>query len=122
MLVTAAGCSRDPVAGLQASPASRAVLIGNGQEAVAGTELPDPVAVRVLDEVGRPVSGQIVRFEVTVGGGEVFAGAAVTDSRGYAREWWTLGLKPGLNRLQVRILDSAMAPGEPLGTFEAIGI
>lgn len=122
LVLAASGCSRQPMASLQASDVSHAVLIGNGQEAVAGTALPEPIAVRVLDEVGRPVAGQIVLFEVTAGGGEVFAGAAMTDSRGYAREWWTLGLKPGINRLKVTTLDDSMRPDQPLGIFEAMGI
>lgn len=120
-LATAA-CSHEPVASLKTGEVSQAILSGSGQEAMAGMELPNPVQVRVLDEVGRPLAGQVVRFEVTAGGGEVFAGAAVTDSRGYAREWWTLGLKPGVNRLEVRILDAALQPGRILGTFEARGI
>ena len=121
MFVTiSAGCSRaDLLAGLDAGPASEAVLIGNDQQAAAGAELAEPVTVKVLDAAGRPVAGQMVNFVVTAGGGEVYAGASVTDTQGLARDWWTLGAEPGVNRLEVRAVDSATGAPVVFGTFQA---
>lgn len=122
LLFAAAGCSRSaPVELLDSSVATQAVLIGNGQVAAAGTELPRPIVVRALDDSGRPVKGQIVNFVVTAGGGEVYAGAAVTDERGMARDWWTLGPRPGINRLEARAVNSTTGEAIVFGTFVALG-
>jgi hypothetical protein len=119
---TAAGCSRaDMLASLESGPASQAVLIGDGQQASAGSELPSPVTVKVLDSVGRPVPGQMVKFVVTAGGGEVFAGVALTNEEGMAAEWWTLGSAPGVNLLEARAIESPTSAGIALGSFSATG-
>ena len=49
----------------------------------------------MLDDDGESVHGQVVNFRVTAGRGSVFAGVAVTDADGYARERWTLGTVAG---------------------------
>lgn len=119
-VATSAGCSRaDLLANLDAGSASEAVLIGNDQQAAAGAELPEPVTVKVLDAAGRPVAGQMVNFVVTAGGGQVYAGASVTDAQGLSRDWWTLGAEPGLNRLEVRAVDSDTGARVVFGTFQA---
>ena len=118
--LSSGACSRaDMLASLEAGPASQAVLIGDGQEAAAGSELPSPVTVKVLDAVGRPVPGQMVKFVVTAGGGEVFAGVALTNEQGLAAEWWTLGDSPGINLLEARAIDSLNSDGLVLGSFAA---
>lgn len=122
LVAVTAACSRSaPVAVLDSSLATQAVLIGNGQVAAAGTELPRPIVVRVLDDASRPVQGQIVNFVVTTGGGEVYAGAAVSDERGMARDWWTLGPQPGINRLEARAVNSTTGEAIVFGTFVALG-
>jgi hypothetical protein len=123
-IALAAGCSRsDPFQpGLQAGPASRAVLSGSDQRAPAGTELPQPVVVKVLDAAGNPVPDQIVNFVVTGGGGEVYAGAAITNRQGVAQEWWTLGPRPGPNTLEARAVDSGSGEALVFGTFQATGL
>ena len=122
LVALAAGCSRAaPVDALDSTLATHAVLIGNGQVAAAGSELPRPIVVRVLDDARRPVPGQIVNFVVTTGGGEVYAGAAVSDERGMARDWWTLGPEPGINRLEARAVNSTTGEAIVFGTFVALG-
>ena len=96
-------------------PLSMSVVSGDGQEAPPGTELPNPLVVRVEDARGRPVSGQIVNFRVVSGGGSVFAGAAISNRNGLAQERWTLGFG-GLQQLEARAIDPAT--GAPL-TFAA---
>ena len=95
------------------------MVAGDAQSARPGTELAEPLVVRVTDGTGIPRVGQIVNWVVTEGGGHVFAGRALTDSLGYAREWWTLGPEPGRNVLEARAVDSST--GEPLvfGRFAA---
>jgi hypothetical protein len=65
--------------------------------------LADPIVVRVTDGQG-PVAGILINFVVVEGGGQVFAGAALTNSQGEARERWTLGTA-GENAVEARGVD-----------------
>jgi hypothetical protein len=119
-LVVASGCSRADLmrSELEAS-ASSAILSGNDQRGLVGSELPDPLVVQVLDASGRPVARQPVNFVVTAGGGSVYVGMAITDAKGLAREWWTLGSSPGTNTIEVRALDRISSKPLVLGRFYA---
>lgn len=119
-LVFSSGCSRADLlrSELEAS-ASSAILSGNDQRGLVGTELPDPLVVQVLDATGRPVARQPVNFVVTQGGGSVYVGMAITDARGLAREWWTLGPTAGTNIIEVRALDRVSSRPLVLGRFYA---
>jgi hypothetical protein len=94
---------------------------GDEQTATPGAELPEPVVVRVLSADGAPVAGQIINFVVTEGGGSVFAGRAITDAAGMARERWTLGDAPGANRLEARAVDSTNGERLVFAMFHATG-
>ncbi len=87
------------------------VVSGDDQSGPPGEELPDPLVVLVETPEGKPVQGQIVNFRVVAGGGSVFAGAALTNSEGIARERWTLG-EEGAQRVEARAVDTET--GEPL--------
>ncbi len=78
-------------ADLAAGPIALAVVSGNGQTGVVGTELPLPLVVKVTDNKGKGVEGLTVNFRVIGGGGSVWAGAATTDASGNAQDYWTLG-------------------------------
>lgn len=119
----ASGCSRSDLLRpeLEASAAS-AVLGGNDQEGRVGTALPLPLTLQVLDASGRPVEKQPVNFVVTKGGGRVYVGMAVTDGRGIAREWWTLGPEPGQNVIEVRAVDRITGRPLVLGKFYAMAV
>lgn len=119
-LIFSSGCSRADLlrSELEAS-ASSAVLSGNDQRGLVGTELPDPLVVQVLDATGRPVARQPVNFVVTQGGGSVYVGMAITDAKGLAREWWTLGPAAGTNAIEVRALDRVSSRPLVLGRFYA---
>jgi hypothetical protein len=80
------------------------------------------VTVQVLDAAGKGVPDQIVKFVITEGGGEVYAGAALTDKQGFAREWWTLGEQAGENAMEVRSMASGTGEVLVFGTFRAIGL
>jgi hypothetical protein len=104
-------------------PLSMSVVSGDGQHGAPGTELTDPLVVRVEDARGRPVVGQIVNFRVVSGGGSVFAGAAISNRSGLVQERWTLGFGD-LQRVEARAIDPAT--GAPLtfavftATFDSI--
>jgi hypothetical protein len=56
------------------------------------------------DGKGHPVKGQLVNFVVVEGGGTVFAGSAITDNKGVAQDYWTLGCCES-QALEVRAVD-----------------
>src|SRR5688572_30259484 len=99
------GCTDEMVTdrGLQPSVASLEIVSGQGQSAQAGTELPNPLVVRVVGSNGLPMPNQIVNFQVVAGGGRVVAGAALTNASRIAQERWTLGSTVGSEqRLEAR--------------------
>lgn len=61
---------------------------------VLGTTLSPPLAVRVVDEDGRPVPNAPLLWYV-LGGGSVSAVDSTTDAEGRARATWTLGTNAG---------------------------
>ncbi len=85
--------------------ASLEVRSGEDQWAVAGQTLPDPVVVRVTDEIDQPVWGATVRFEPEAGSGGVDPETAMTDSLGLASGVWTLGPSSGAQRIAARAAD-----------------
>ena len=97
------------------------VIDGGEQIAVPGQELPEPIVVRVTDDDGRPVSGILINFVVTVGGGHVFAGSALTNADGEARERWTLGVE-GENLLEARGVDQATGDAIVYATIRATAL
>jgi hypothetical protein len=64
---------------------------------IAGESI--PVSVRVNNTTGTPVSGVIVTFAVTIGGGTVTPASSVTGGGGEASATWTLGALAGPNIL-----------------------
>jgi hypothetical protein len=70
---------------------------GDGQSGTAGTTLPNPLVVQVVDASGNPVAGQVVRFRVMpAGAGGILDGVPdvsdqITDADGRAQVSWQLG-------------------------------
>lgn len=98
------------------------IVSGDDQEARVGTELSSPLVVKVTDDDGRPVRGQIVNFVVVSGGGSVFAGTAQTNEQGEARERWTLGTSTAAadsQRVEARAVDAATGAALVFATFSA---
>jgi len=81
------------------------VVSGDNQAARAYTQLAQPVVVQLLTSKGKPIKGQVVTFRTLYGTGSVFAGAAITDANGFARDWWTLGDGGFENALEARTVD-----------------
>lgn len=104
------------------APAELAIVSGDLQTRTVGRELTSALVVRVTDDKGRPIEGQIVNFRVTAGGGTVFAGAALTDDDGQARERWTLGTVAGdTQRVEARAVDPATGAALVFAVFRAVG-
>jgi adhesin/invasin len=97
--------------------AARGLIIvsGNGQLAPAGTVLPLPLVVRLLDGSGNPISGGAVSWVVGQGGGSVEPGTSATGADGSASARWTLGRGLGTNTL------SAVVSGVGTVQFSATG-
>jgi hypothetical protein len=100
------------------SELSLSVISGDFQSGAPGTELAAPLVARVEDNRGRPVSGQVVNFRVTSGGGSVFAGVAISGRDGIVREHWTLGFF-GAQQLEVRAVDNATGAKITFAVFHA---
>ena len=83
-----------------ATPGTATVLervSGDGQSALAGTSVPDPLVVRAKDGSGNPVAGVAVTWVLGNGGGSLTPETSVTDGQGRASTRWTLGATPGPN-------------------------
>jgi len=118
-LVALAACQDST--GAKVGPAAHLdILAGNTQTAPVGSELPQPVVVKVTDDKGHEVKGQVVNFVVTAGGGHVFAGTAITNNDGIAQERWTLGGVAGSPQtLEARAVDGTTGQALVFGTFTA---
>ncbi len=104
-------------------PARLDVVSGARQRATVGTELPEPLVVRIVDRRGRPVANHVVNFRVTAGGGAVFAGTAITNADGEARERWTLGTAARDSQyVEARAVDPATGERLVFAVFSALGV
>ena len=98
------------------------VVGGDGQEWLAGSELPDALVVKVTKKNGKGVRNHLVNFRVIEGGGSVFAGSAETGRHGIAQEYWTLGSEPGENVLEVRSVHPRTGEKQVWARFTATGL
>ncbi|HEX2250715.1 MAG TPA: Ig-like domain-containing protein [Gemmatimonadales bacterium] len=75
-----------------AAPAAITIHDGDGQDGVAGAELPSPIVVKVLNRRGEPVPAQLVAFslEGEAGGGSITPESR-TNEEGLAQAVWVLG-------------------------------
>jgi PKD repeat protein len=91
------------------------IVSGNNQTAIAGTQLPGDLVVRLVDASGNGVPGMAVTWVVGTGGGTVSPENTTTDEAGRTSARWTLGPTPGENRLD------AVVSGIGVANFRAIG-
>jgi adhesin/invasin len=89
------------------------IVSGDDQTGPAGSRLASALVVQVLDDGDNPVSGAVVTWSATSGGGSVSPGSATTGADGQASTAWTLGPSTGTQRAQ------ASAPGAGNVRFEA---
>lgn len=97
-------------------PAVVTIVGGNNQTAVAGTELPAPLTVRVTTSGGAPVSGAEVEWTVVSGGGSFATPRSSTDADGRAQARFTLGPTPGANAMRGTVAGTTLS-----GEFGAVG-
>jgi hypothetical protein len=108
------------------APRQIQVLSGSTQRGEVGTTLADPVAVRVDDAFGNPVSRASVHFE-SFGGGTLEPATAFTNPAGEARSVWTLGTVAGAQTAVASCdsitatFDATAAPGA-LAKVEQVGV
>jgi hypothetical protein len=75
--------------------------IGDGQSALAGTAVPQPLGIKVSDRFGNGVPNLNVTFSVTAGGGDLASTTQRTDANGVASGVeWRLGRRGGDQQLQ----------------------
>jgi PKD repeat protein len=118
-IATSEGLAGSPVTFAHVATAGNASLLsivsGNDQTAVAGSELPGDLVVRLVDAQGNGVSGAAVTWVVGTGGGTVAPENTTTDEAGRTSSRWTLGPNPGENRVD------AVVSGVGVVHFQAIG-
>lgn len=103
-----AGCDHGPKIG----PPQQMSRVGEAQTADAGSAVPAPVGVLIVDANKRGVPGVAVTFAVTSGGGSIQNPSATTDKTGTASAGsWTLGTVAGAQTLTAAAAD---VPGSPL--------
>jgi hypothetical protein len=117
-----------PAIGAAVLTQSLAVISGNNQTNIAGTQLSAPLVVTLKNSSNNPVVNQTVVFKVTgndgflnasSSGGSSSAVAVNTDVNGQAQVFWTLGKRAGagINTVQV---SSALAISP--ASFTATGV
>ena len=117
---------------------------GDRQSGPVATELPKPVMVQVLKR-NQPVANQVVNFVVTTASeqlskdagasastppsisdttfkGRMFAGTAITDSKGRAADYWILGARTDTpQRVEARAVDPSSGK-QVFATFTATAL
>jgi uncharacterized protein YjdB len=117
-----ASCGDSTAPEEDAGPITLKIVGGDEQSGIVGQELRDPLVVKATNHRGRPLRRYLVNFVVTQGDGSVYAGAAMTNWRGVAQDYWTLGSEPGVNVVEVRAVNSWTGEKQVFATFEATGV
>lgn len=104
---TTAGLTASVAVSVAISPVAPVKLAGDAQTGAAGSALPIPLQVKVVDRLGGPVSGRAVTFAVAQGGGSLAPSTAMTGSDGVASAVWTVG-------------TTALAPNEVRATVAGL--
>lgn len=97
LVAVASGCADAPVAARPGPPTALVAVNPSPFTAPAGTTLPTPIAVRVVDAQGRGVEGVEVRFAFGSApvGAELVPARRVSDAQGGASTTLVLGARPG---------------------------
>lgn len=102
---------------------------GDTQAATVGSALAQSLEVEVSDQHGAPMTGVVVTWAVTEGGGSFAAGSSTSDSKGRAVASWTLGTTAGGNAASARVTGISTAvefratglPGSPAALVRHAG-
>jgi hypothetical protein len=92
------------------APASAEALEGSGQRAAPGTELSDPIVVKVTDAQGDPVPDVQVAFTLGAGaeGGLITPDTATTNAAGEASAQWVLGNALGEHEVDAEVVGAGL--------------
>jgi VCBS repeat-containing protein len=96
-----------------ANPTALLLVSGDAQSAQAGTTLPDPLVVRLVDDNGNGVGNKAITWVVAPGSGSVNPQNVTTSPTGFAQTSWTLGNNAQTNQV------SAVFSGVPAVPFTA---
>ena len=80
-------------------------LSGDGQEAVSGSQLTEPLVVEVRNQNGEVYPGAVVTFALAGGNGILSALTDTTDADGRATTTLTLGEEPGTYTVVATVAD-----------------
>jgi hypothetical protein len=113
-LATSQGLAGSPVTFRATATAGNAAQLelvsGDDQSAPAGTELGQPLVVRLRDADGNPIPNRPVSWVVGSGGGTATPATSNTDAQGLASTRWTLGTTPGANTLNAVVSGLGLSP------------
>src|SRR6266550_2598343 len=84
---------------------------GNGQSALPGRALSQPLVVQVSRSIGGAAPGVAVAWAVTTGGGRIQPSSTTTDAQGEAMAWWTLGPATGIQFVTATAQGAEGSPG-----------
>ena len=84
-----------------ASSTTLTLISGNNQSGLAGSALPQPLVVMILDNNKNPIAGVPISWSVVTGNGTLSAQTLITDSNGQAQANFTLGTISGSNQVNV---------------------
>lgn len=99
----ASGLTGTATVQVQQRAAAIKVVSGDGQEALRGTTLPEPVVVRLEDRGGHGVAGQEISFAPGAESGSVSVASTTSDENGEGSTEWTLGNKFGAQTLVISV-------------------
>jgi plastocyanin len=74
---------------------------GNGQSAIVGEVLEDPLTVVVENASGGPIAGKLVGWSVTAGDGTILQTETVTNAEGVATNFYSVGSSVGTDSIEV---------------------
>ncbi len=128
-VATVAGLDGSPVTFTHVATAGSATGVikvsGDGQSALVGTELANPLVVQVLDDQSNPIPNRAVTW--VTGDGSVNPENTTTDAQGHATTRWTLGPAPGektatavVSGVGTAVFTARATAGSPSGSASTV--
>lgn len=103
-------------------PSSLRAVSGDGQEGTVGSQLPEPLVVRLTDGAARPLSGVSLKFQFQsdVPAARINPAIVATDDTGFASVEVRLGNTAGEQTVEARLADDAT--GDLRTTFDLTAV
>ena len=80
---------------------------GNGQSAIVGEPLEDPLTVLVKNAAGEPIAGKLVSWSITAGDGFILQPETVTNEAGVATNVYSVGSAVGTESIEVVVTGNS---------------